>query len=208
MAKCRGVDIREKGSKNAGASNAFILFGKVQGILCAVLDIAKTCFAIWLAGILMPNFPQSFAVTAAACVLGHIFPFYMGFKGGKGTACLGGIILIYDWRLFLIMLACEIVVIVATDYLCFMPVTASAAFPIVYGFGANDWLGVAILFIITAVILVKNVENFQRIRAGTEMRISFLWKPSAELDRIKQSLPEEEVQMHRVEAFKSLTDKE
>ena len=84
IAKIRGFDIRDKGSHNAGASNAVILLGKTIGVLCALLDIAKTVFAIWLAQKLMPEFTWGYAVTGVACALGHIFPFYMKFKGGKG----------------------------------------------------------------------------------------------------------------------------
>ncbi len=191
LAKRRGMDIRENGSKNAGASNALILFGKAKGILCAVLDIFKAVFAIWLAGILVPDFSQSFAVTAATCVLGHIFPFYIGFRGGKGTACLGGIILIYDWRLFLIMLAAEVALALLTDYICVVPISASIALPLIYGFGRQDALGGMILAVITAVMLLKHIENLQRIHAGTEMRLSYLWKPDAEMERMKQNLPED-----------------
>ncbi len=190
LAKSRGIDIRENGSKNAGASNALILFGKVRGILCAVLDILKAYFAILLTGWLMPAFAQSFAVTAAACVLGHIFPFYMGFRGGKGTACLGGIILAYDWRLALLMLVAEVALAFITDYICVVPISASIAFPLIYGFGKPDALGGAILAVITAVMLLKHIENLRRIRAGTEMRLRFLWKPDAELKRMQQNLPE------------------
>ena len=89
IARLRGFDIREKGSQNAGASNALILFGKVIGIGCALFDIAKAAFAIWLCETLFPEFAYSYAVTGVACIVGHSFPFYMKFKGGKGLACLG-----------------------------------------------------------------------------------------------------------------------
>ncbi|MBQ4111933.1 MAG: glycerol-3-phosphate acyltransferase, partial [Clostridia bacterium] len=84
IARLRGFDIREKGSGNAGASNALILFGKVLGIGCALFDIAKAAFAIWLCGRLFPGLAYSLAITGVACILGHVFPFYMKFKGGKG----------------------------------------------------------------------------------------------------------------------------
>ncbi len=191
LARSKGMDIRENGSHNAGASNALILFGKAKGIVCAVVDILKACFAIWLAGYLMPDFSQSFSVTAAACVLGHIFPFYMGFRGGKGTACLGGIVLAYSWRLFLVMLAAEVLLALVTDYICVVPITASIAFPLIYGFIKGDALGAMILAVITAVVLFKHMENLKRIRLGTEMRLSYLWRPDAEMARMMENLPED-----------------
>lgn len=175
IAKLRGFDIREKGSKNAGASNALILFGKVLGIGCALFDIAKATFAIWLCGKLFPELTYSFAVTGVACILGHVFPFYMDFKGGKGLACLGGMILAFDCRVFLIMLAAEIIVAIVTDYICFVPLTASAVFPIVYGIMRQDARGALIISLILPLMIYKHKENLKRIKQKTEMPFSFLW---------------------------------
>lgn len=174
IAKLRGVDIREKGSKNAGASNALILFGRVIGIGCALFDIAKAAFAIWLCGKIFPELDYSFAVTGVACIIGHSFPIYMKFRGGKGLACLGGMILAFDWRVFLIMLAAEIVVAVATDYICFVPLTASAAFPIVYGIMRRDVWGALIIALILPFMIYKHKENLKRIKQKTELPFSFL----------------------------------
>ena len=175
IAKLRGFDIREKGSKNAGASNALILFGKVLGIGCALFDIAKATFAIWLCGKLFPELTYSFAVTGVACILGHVFPFYMDFKGGKGLACLGGMILAFDCRVFLIMLAAEIIVAIVTDYICFVPLTASAVLPIVYGIMCRDVWGALIIAVILPLMIYKHKENLKRIKQKTEMPFSFLW---------------------------------
>ena len=183
IGKIRGVDIRQKGSKNAGASNALILFGKVLGIGCALFDIAKATFAIWLCGKLFPELTYSFAVTGVACILGHVFPFYMNFKGGKGLACLGGMILAFDWRVFLIMLAAEIIVAIVTDYICFVPLTASAVFPIVYGIMRQDAWGALIIALILPLMLHKHKENLKRIKQKTEMPFSFLWNKDKALGK-------------------------
>ena len=183
IAKLRGFDIREKGSKNAGASNALILFGKVLGIGCALFDIAKATFAIWLCGKLFPELTYSFAITGVACILGHVFPFYMKFKGGKGLACLGGMILAFDWRVFLIMLAAEIVVAVVTDYICFVPLTASVIFPMVYGIMRRDVWGALIVALILPLMLYKHRENLKRIKQKNEMPFSFLWNKEKALEK-------------------------
>ncbi len=188
LGKIKGFDIRTKGSKNAGASNALILFGKVVGILCAIFDIAKAFLAILLTEALFPNFSYAFAITGVACILGHIFPFYMKFKGGKGLACLGGMILYFDWRVFLIFLAVEIIIALTTDYICFVPITASVIFPITYGFLTRNYAGMTVLLIMTAVMLAKHIENINRIMQGAEMRLSFLWKPEKEIERMKNNL--------------------
>ncbi len=191
IAKKKGFDIRTKGSGNAGASNALILFGKLLGVLCALLDIAKAYFAILLTEALFPEFRYAFAITGVACVIGHTFPLYMRFKGGKGLACLGGIVLYFNWKVFLIMLAGAIVIALVTDYICFVPLTASFAFPFIYGFMERDMYGSVILALITAVTIVKHIENLHRIKNGTEMHLSFLWKPVAEIERLKSNLSED-----------------
>jgi len=183
IGKIRGVDIRQKGSKNAGASNAVILFGKVLGVSCALFDIAKATFAIWLCGKLFPELVFSFAVTGVSCILGHVFPFYMRFKGGKGLACLGGMVLAFDWRVFLIMLAAEIVVAIVTDYICFVPLTASAVFPIVYGVIRHDVWGALIIALILPLMLYKHKENLKRIKQKNEMPFSFLWNKDKALEK-------------------------
>ena len=183
IANLRGFDIREKGSRNAGASNALILFGKVIGIGCALFDIVKATLAIWLCGALFPELAYSFAVTGVACILGHVFPFYMKFKGGKGLACLGGMILAFDWRVFLIMLAAEIVVAVVTDYICFVPLTASVIFPVVYGIMRRDVWGALIVALILPLMLYKHRENLKRIKQKNEMPFSFLWNKEKALEK-------------------------
>lgn len=180
----KGMDIRTEGSGNAGASNALILFGKLVGILCAVFDIAKTWFVIWLCRRMFPGSAFTFVVPSVACILGHVFPVHMGFRGGKGLACLGGMILTYDWRVFLLMLTAELILTLITDYLCFVPVTASCVFVLVYGIMEKDWVGSVLLIIPAVVIFLRHRENFRRIRQGTELHLSYLWRPETELKRV------------------------
>ena len=184
LAKARGFDIRKKGSGNAGASNALILFGKSLGIFCALFDIAKATAAIHLSVLLFPELSYAFSVTAVATVVGHIFPFYMKFRGGKGLACLGGTILAFDWRVFLIMLAAEAIFAVIVNYICFVPLTACVIFPVVYGLMSRNLWGALILCLIIPIIFYKHIENFGRIKRGTEARLSFLWNKKAELERL------------------------
>ena len=190
LAKLHGFDIREKGSRNAGASNALLLFGKARGILCAVFDIAKAAFIIWLTGHIFTPI-DTFAVTAAACILGHIFPFYMRFKGGKGLACIGGMVLAYDIRVFGIMLAAELVIVLTTKYICFVPITASVAFPVVYGVMDQDLYGALLLVVVTVVVFCKHMVNLKRIRVGREARISYLWSRDKETARLKENYGED-----------------
>lgn len=187
ISRIKGFDIRAKGSHNAGASNAVILLGKSIGILCALFDILKTVAVIALTTYLCPDYLYAFVLTGSACILGHIFPFYMDFRGGKGLACLGGMILSYNRRVFLVFLAAELVIVLVSNYICFVPVTASCAFSVVYAFMTRDWIGTLILTAVFVIIVFRHTENFRRIRAGTEMRISYLWNKEAELARLRET---------------------
>lgn len=186
LAQIHGFDIREKGSGNAGASNALILFGKVRGVICALLDIAKATAVIHIMVHLFPNTLYAFSVTAVSCILGHMFPFYMKFRGGKGLACLGGTVLAFDWRVFVVMLLLAVILALVTRYICFVPITASVAFPIVYGVLRGDLVGACILAVMSVVIPLKHIENLRRIRNGTEARISALWNRDKEIERISR----------------------
>lgn len=192
LAKCHGIDIRTRGSGNAGASNAMLVFGKLRGAICALFDIGKAVGAVCLTRALFAGEPLVFSVTASACILGHIFPFYMGFRGGKGLACLTGVVLAYDLRVFGVLLAIEAVVLFATRYICFVPMTASAVFPVIYGVMTRDVVGIILLAGVAVVIQLRHSGNVRRILRGREIRISYLWNKEAESARMRANYPEDE----------------
>ena len=192
FSKIRGFDIRQKGSGNAGASNVLIVLGKAWGLLCAVLDIAKAMLAIHLCHMLFPSLSYGFTVSGVFCVIGHIFPFYMKFKGGKGLACIGGMVLRYDPLVFLAMLWLEGVLVLVTNYICFVPMTAVILFPVIYGVMEKDLIGALILCVLIPVVFYKHKENLKRIKNGTELRFSYLWNKEKEIERL--NLPQEENQ--------------
>ncbi len=191
LGRLQGIDIRQKGSKNAGASNALILFGKAGGIVCAAFDIAKAALTILLAKALFPS-ADTFAITAAFCILGHIFPFYMRFRGGKGLACLTGAFLALDLRVFAVALAIEVIIVLATRYICFIPLTASAALPVLYGILHRDLAGALLLAVVAVVIWFKHAVNLRRIPEGREMRITYLWNREKETARLRKYYGDEE----------------
>ena len=106
-------------------------------------------------------------------------------------ACLGGMILQFDWRIFLIMLAGEFVVAVVTKYICFVPMSASVIFSVLYGWMRSDWIGEVILLAVSCVILWKHRENIRRIREGTEARFSMLWNREREEERLREKYNED-----------------
>ena len=184
ISKSKGYDIREHGSGNAGASNVVITMGKKAGAFVAAVDVLKAVFVVRLAMAIYPDFKYAGVVAATSVILGHIFPFYMGFRGGKGLATLGGSVLALDYRLFLILLLFALFIAFVTDYICFAPITCSVIFPVVYGIIRQDYRYGVILGIATVFIVYRHIGNLKRIKTGKELRFSFLWNRKAEAERL------------------------
>lgn len=183
----RGYDVRQDGSGNAGASNTVILAGKGAGFLVALLDILKAAASWWICQALFPQLKLAGILGGVACMLGHMFSIFLHFQGGKGLACLGGVVLAYDPKAMLILLAVALVIGIVTNYVCIATVTMSWIFPLYYGRMTAFWLGALILAVPAVPILCKHLENFRRIRRGEELRLSYLWKKDEELKRIGRS---------------------
>ena len=192
ISRRRHFDIREAGSGNAGGSNALITMGKKVGTLCMIFDIIKAFAVVKASMLLLPMEPLAGAVSSTAVILGHIFPVWLNFRGGKGLACLGGAILAYSPLVLLIFLMIEFILAFIVDYICIVPITASIAFPIVYYAQGGPGFGALILLIATVAMLYKHMENIVRIREGKEAHFSYLWKREKEEDRIRSNLSEEE----------------
>ena len=182
--KTKGYDIRKEGSGNVGATNAFILVGKHAFFITAALDILKA-FAAWkLCQLLFPRLPVAGPLAGVACIFGHMYPAFLGFRGGKGLARLGGLVLAWRWQWFFLLLAAAILIAFLSRYVCLVAPTMSLVFPACF-FWQTGLLASTLILLIPAVpIFIKHWENFVHIREGTEMRTSFIWNKEAELKRI------------------------
>lgn len=170
--KITKVNIKERGSKNYGASNTVALVGWKAGILVALHDIAKAFLAVWLMRTLFPNAVYIGAVAGIASVLGHIFPFYLKFDGGKGFASYMGMTLALNWKFALLLIVLAVIVTVVTDYIVVGTMLTIFSVPAYLGFESKSWILAMILILGSVVILYKHRENFTRIINGTEMRFS------------------------------------
>lgn len=175
LAKLKNVDLGG-GSGNPGTSNATLLMGWRAGIVVGIHDIGKGVLAVWLAELLFPELAYIGAVAGVACVLGHIFPVFMKFKGGKGFAAYIGMILALNWKFALIALVVLVIVTVVTDYIVLGTVVTVVSAPVVLGILTHSIILVAILYVATAVILCKHRENYVRIWKRTEIGLSAMFK--------------------------------
>lgn len=169
LSKLKNVDMRGNGSGNLGTSNAAILLGWPSAITVGIHDIGKALLAVILAKLLFPDLEFAGAAAGVASVLGHIFPFYLKFKGGKGFAPYLGMVLGLSWKFALVILALVVLITLITDYISLGTFTTVTVVPVWMGLSSQNWILPLILLIATAVIFYKHRENFTRLRNGTEI---------------------------------------
>ena len=169
LSKLKNVEIRKNGSGNLGASNATVLFGWGAGVLVAVHDIGKATLAVLLAGWLFPQLAYVEVIAGVACVLGHIFPFYLKFKGGKGLASFVGMLVALDWRVAIAAALLVLVVTLVTDYIALGTISASLAGPVGVWIAGSGIVAPLIMSIATVIMIFKHRDNIIRIRNKTEI---------------------------------------
>ena len=182
IARHRGINIFQKGSGNPGASNAMMLMGWKTGILVGVHDIGKAVLAALLCGLLFPGLPLCREIGGVACVLGHLFPFYLGFRGGKGFASTLGLIAALNWRFALALGVAIVVLVLITDYIVVGTVATVVSYP-VYCLATHQLLAAALLAAVAVIIIYKHRANFVRILNGTEVGLRRANRGELRVDR-------------------------
>ena len=182
--KMAGFDVREKGSGNAGATNMLRSVGKKAAALTLLGDALKGVVAILFAvivGAIAKNSDKALLVQIAGLlvVLGHTFPIFFGFKGGKGVATSLGVLLMTNWKIGLICLVFAIVLMALTKMVSMGSVGAAILFPVLVlfmdtNFIATEGSGYFLYSILLAALVAFNHRsNIQRILNGTENKLSF-----------------------------------
>ena len=171
ISKWKHVDFTKSGSGNLGASNATMLLGWKSGIMVGLHDSVKSLAAVVIARLLFPDLEYAGAAAGIASVLGHIFPFYLRFRGGKGFASYLGMTLALNWKVALAVIGLVLVVTWITDYIVAGTTTTIVVVPVALGIMRHSWILALILLVGTVVIAYKHRENFVRIYRGTEFRV-------------------------------------
>jgi len=178
VARARGVDIRSAGSGNIGATNALRVLGKGWGMLVLLADFAKglaACLVVPAGMILLLNLSSvdrstaALGLVAAVCtVLGHNFPVWLRFKGGKGIATTAGALAaLVPWAL-LIGLAVWIILFAATRYVSLGSLAAAVAIPVATWFTTSNRTLTCVTTALGVMAIFKHRSNIQRLLAGTE----------------------------------------
>ena len=186
--KVAGFDVREKGSGNAGTTNMLRAVGKKAAAVTLICDVLKGVVAIGIA-IILGNIVKDInrelliQVAGIAVVLGHTFPVFFGFKGGKGVATSLGILLLSNWQIGLICLVFGIVLIVLTRMVSLGSCAAAVLFPVLTLFinehytiltdGKSGSTYFIYSVILAVIVLYNHRSNIKRILSGTENKISF-----------------------------------
>ena len=180
--KMAGFDVREKGSKNAGSTNVLRTVGKRAAAITLVCDILKGVIAIIIAFIVgkiaKDINPALLVQIAAICVVvGHTFPIFFKFKGGKGVATSLGIILLLNWQIGLICLVFALILMILTRMVSLGSISAAILFPVLTIFITENYLvpGNYIVFgiLLAAFVVYNHRANVKRILTGTENKLSF-----------------------------------
>ena len=185
--KMAGFDIREKGSGNAGTTNMLRSVGKKAAVITLICDILKGVVSVLiavLAGKIVKNLDNALLVQLAGiCViLGHTFPIFFKFKGGKGIATSLGVLLITNWQIGLICLVFALVLMALTKMVSVGSIAAGILFPVLVAFidqnyivstSNSNWSYLIFSIIIALLVIYNHRTNIQRILNGTENKLSF-----------------------------------
>lgn len=172
FAKAKGFDIRTKGTMSAGASNAKTTMGWKYGIFCALYDAFKSIIAMLIVRHLLKYSEDVVIVAGCAAVIGHIFPFYLNFKGGKGFAAYIGMVFALNWKLGLILLAIGAILSLLTNWVVMATLTFILTFPIYNIITEDSIITIVVSIITTLVILYKHLINFKRLMHKEEIGIN------------------------------------
>lgn len=183
--KMAGFDVREKGSGNAGTTNVLRAVGVKAAILTLICDILKGIVAVLIA-FLIGNMTQTadrallIQLAGILVIVGHTFPIFFEFRGGKGIATALGVLLITNWKIGLICLVFAVVLIIITRMVSVGSMSAAILFPVLTLFMGDNFIVAQGAFkyfiyslILAAFVIFNHRENIKRIMNGTENKISF-----------------------------------
>ena len=168
--RLKGVDLRTVGSGNTGGTNAVRVLGPKVGVPVIVLDIAKGAVAAWIGGEI--GGADAAVLASVAAVLGHAFPFWLRFRGGKAVATGAGTMLALVPWIGVTVFIIWIVVGLVTRYVSVASIVAAFSYSVLCVISGQPWAITAYTFVAALFVLWRHRENVARLRAGTENRLN------------------------------------
>jgi len=199
--KFGGIDVRTKGSGNAGSTNVLRTVGKKAALCSVVCDILKGVVAVLIAVIVSKIFKSTdgallVQIAALCVVIGHTFPIFYGFKGGKGVATSLGVLLIINWEVGLVCFVFAIAIMAVTRMVSLGSISAAVLFAVLCLFKLGKFIveGNYLIFglLLAAFVIFNHRTNIVRIKNGTENKLSFKKKeePEEEAKEVAKDEPE------------------
>lgn len=172
VGKFYGVDVRNHGSGNAGTTNTLRTLGKKAALFVLLGDILKGIIA-FAAGYYIYGGQTGGMLAGTAAVLGHVWPVFFGFKGGKGVLTTLAVLMLFDWPIALGLLGVFIIILLLTKYVSLGSVIAAFLFPVVSVVLGRSSEAIIFSGIIAVLIILKHHTNISRLLNGTESKFSF-----------------------------------
>ncbi len=172
ISKLKKQNLRNMGTGNLGATNTALNFGKVWGAFVMLFDIAKSAGAVFLAKLLFPETALlSGLLAGGAAVVGHIFPFYMKFKGGKGLAAYGGMIFAFSPDIFIFLLCLGILCMIVFKRGVALTLSAAILFPSLAAFKYSNVTIALLAALVSIALILRHADNIMKARRGEDLGI-------------------------------------
>lgn len=169
LGRLKGIDIREEGTKNVGASNAVVVMGWPYGVITWAVDILKAAIAVWIVQSIMPDMRDLQVIAGFSAVIGHLYPVILKFRGGKGASSIFGMMLGVNWKVAIIMAITLILITLITDYIALGTIAMFSIVLIYFIFWGYGFGPIAIASLFLALVIYKHRGNIDRILKGEEL---------------------------------------
>ena len=161
ISKIKNVNLKEEGTGNLGATNTSFVLGKKAGIFVMIFDILKSFLSYKVAKWLFPKLLIAGILASIGCILGHCFPVFMHFEGGKGLAAFGGLILAYSPKMFLAIVTTGVILMFVCNTGVVAPFMGCLAFPVMVYFFSHDLLETIGVLTASCIIFSTHLSNFK-----------------------------------------------
>ena len=168
VAKRHNIDLKEEGTGNLGATNTALVLGRKAGYFVLFFDMFKSFFSYKLAKLIFPHLVVAGVIACIGVILGHAFPVFNNFQGGKGLASFGGLVLAHDPLQFVILLTLGIVVAFVLNYGVYLAVTAAALFPVLSYLRSGSFSMLLSTSTASAIVLLLHRVNIRRAITGED----------------------------------------
>lgn len=171
VSKLKNVNLKEEGTGNLGATNTILTIGKAAGFFVMFFDILKSFFSYKLAKALFPQLLAAGLLAGIGAILGHCFPIFLHFDGGKGLAAFGGLVLAHDPKVFVCLLCFGILMVLITNFGVALTISAAVLFPIVEYFRSDDISLVILCAAASGFIIYKHLDNVEKARNDNDIHV-------------------------------------